>query len=754
MRLPFRPLPPLPESFVFGVATADHQCEAYDPAHEDIWDVWERRVGLTPRGSATDFWERYAEDVARARDLGCAAFRFSHSWARLEPRPGEYDASAFEHYRAISAAIRAAGMEPIVTLLHFTWPLHVEERGGLIDDRFPGIFAAYADEVVNRLGDSVRDWITINEPTQLVYGYIKPWWEAAYRIPPGLPPGASFAEQVEAVAALMRNLFLAHTAARAAIKRRNKAARVGANPLLLGLPVWLQRIVDRNATRLRDHADLAASARRFAARPRTVRGDVDVIVAALTATPTRARSVAFSTPYAAAARALLVTADSDVYTPSDLARRRLAVVAGSTTVSETAFAAGAQKQVVPSYAAAIDALDAGQVAAVAGDDIILQAVASRRPGTYRLITAGPADQPYAVGVSHGDPALLEVVNQAVERFRQQKIPGWADPATATIAHPVTNRLAVAAAQRIRAGPAPAAQAPPGSLLRRIQDRGYLRAGIRTDVPGLGWLDPKTGALEGIEIELAREIAREIFGDPNRVTLVPTTAARRVSRLCSPLQLLDPLFQIYSVLSTVLTSNWWHLGMAGRLPTFLCPSSCVGQQDFIGFDYYWGIPSLRLDRLRHLLAAAVGRFDDAPVWPGALHGMLRYHAALFPGLPIVICENGCVERADGVDRASYLRRHVQQVQRAVRDGVNVAAYLCWSITSNREWGLPFGPGSDFGLYHIDLDADPTLTRTPTEAAGIFRTIARTRRAEGAMYSGPASFPPPTVGGPAAGGTTGC
>ncbi len=727
MHLPFRRLPPLPESFVFGVATADHQCEAYDPECEDIWDVWERRTGMTPRGRATDFWERYPEDVALARELGCTAFRFSLSWARLEPRPGCYDDAAFEHYEQVIAAIRSAGMEPIVTLMHFTWPLHVEERGGLIDDTFPETFAAYAREVATRLGDGVRDWITINEPTQLVYGYIKPWWEPEYRTPPGLPPGATFEEQVEAVGALMRNLFLAHTAARAAIKRVNPAARVGSNPSLLGLPTWLQRLVDWNATRVQSHADLLATGRRFAVRPRPVRGDVDVVVAALTATRSRARAVAFSTPYDVATRALLVPEDSPALVPADLTGQRVAVVAGSTAVQGAPILVPKAKvSIFASYAAAVDALDARQVAAVVAEDRILEGIVEQRSGTYRLIVAGEADQPYAVGVSHGDAALLAAVNVAVERFRENgKLA--ARPARPSLADPTTNRLAAMAARRAQAAPLPLPRGAPGSLLRRIQDRGYLIAGVRTDVPGRGWSNPKTGALEGVEIDLAREIAREIFGDESRVHLVPTSVDKRVSRLCSPFQLLDPLFQIYSILSTMLTSNWWHLGMAGRLPKLLCPPSCVGQQDFVGFDYYWGIPSLRLDRLRHLLAAASRRFEEAPVWPGALHGMLRYHAKLFPHLPIVIVENGCVEVADRVDRATYLRRHVRQVQRAVRDGVSVAGYVCWSITSNREWGLPFGPGSDFGLYHVELDADPTLARMPTAASKVFQTITRTRRA---------------------------
>ena len=62
-------------------------------------------------------------------------------------------------------------------------------------------------------------------------------------------------------------------------------------------------------------------------------------------------------------------------------------------------------------------------------------------------------------------------------------------------------------------------------------------------------------------------------------------------------------------------------------------------------------------------------------------------------------------------------------RARREGVKIPIYICWSITSNREWGLPFGPGNDFGLYHIDLDSDPNLKRVPTPAVEVYKGIIK-------------------------------
>src|ERR1700757_4023125 len=69
---------------LFGVATSDHQAEAFDPNGYDCRDEWEKRPGQTARGRATDFWNRYSEDIRLARALGCKIFRFSMSWARVE----------------------------------------------------------------------------------------------------------------------------------------------------------------------------------------------------------------------------------------------------------------------------------------------------------------------------------------------------------------------------------------------------------------------------------------------------------------------------------------------------------------------------------------------------------------------------------------------------------------------------------------------------------------------------------------------
>jgi beta-glucosidase/6-phospho-beta-glucosidase/beta-galactosidase len=126
---------------LFGVANSDHQSEAFDPKYPDIRDTWEASAGKVTRGRATDFWNRFAEDVRNARSLGCDIFRFSIAWARVEPSPGRFDSNAIAHYRKVVELIKEAEMQPLITLHHFTWPVWVEELGGMASPGFPKLFA-------------------------------------------------------------------------------------------------------------------------------------------------------------------------------------------------------------------------------------------------------------------------------------------------------------------------------------------------------------------------------------------------------------------------------------------------------------------------------------------------------------------------------------------------------------------------------------------------------------------------------------
>ena len=211
-----------------------------------------------------------------------------------------------------------------------------------------------------------------------------------------------------------------------------------------------------------------------------------------------------------------------------------------------------------------------------------------------------------------------------------------------------------------------------------------------------------------------------------VEINPPRPSARLKVLQTTSRWLNWVWRFWGTTSLIANANWWYLGISGRLPEELCPAEAVGAQDFVGLDYYWGLPTTRLHEFRALEDAAHGRFIKAPVWPrGLFHALRRFHR-WFPGQELFVVENGCVPQANGVLRKDYLRAHLAEVERAIQHGVPVAGYNFWSITSNREWGHPFDPNTDFGLFFVDLDKDPALRRVATTEVEVYREIIRQGR----------------------------
>ena len=68
---------------------------------------------------------------------------------------------------------------------------------------------------------------------------------------------------------------------------------------------------------------------------------------------------------------------------------------------------------------------------------------------------------------------------------------------------------------------------PDSTMGRIRAKGRLTVGVDQNTYLFGFRDPATGQLEGFDIDLAREIAHDLFGDSNRVELRSVSTAERV-----------------------------------------------------------------------------------------------------------------------------------------------------------------------------------------------------------------------------------
>lgn len=153
-----------PKGFLLGAATAAHQVEGNN-TNSDDWAMEQMEYSSfnEPSLDAVDHYNRYEEDIALLAKAGLNTYRFSIEWARIEPQPGVYDEKEIGHYRKVLDCCRAHGVEPIVTMMHFTSPKWLIEQGGWEAEETIGKFANYCRYVTKQLGDRMHYVCTINE---------------------------------------------------------------------------------------------------------------------------------------------------------------------------------------------------------------------------------------------------------------------------------------------------------------------------------------------------------------------------------------------------------------------------------------------------------------------------------------------------------------------------------------------------------------------------------------------------------------
>jgi beta-glucosidase len=198
------PRPLLGVGFALGVATAGYQVEGgYNGTGEPAnnWYSWEQSGRVARSGVACDLWAHPEEALDRAAAIGCNAFRLSVEWARLEPASGRFDEAALERYVEILEMCVRRGLQPMVTLHHFTHPAWLGEEFWLRPGS-PDRFARHVARVVPALAPHCRRWVTINEPNIVM---LMGWVEGAH------PPGrrAAFADAF----CVLDNLLTAHVLA-------------------------------------------------------------------------------------------------------------------------------------------------------------------------------------------------------------------------------------------------------------------------------------------------------------------------------------------------------------------------------------------------------------------------------------------------------------------------------------------------------------------------------------------------------------
>jgi beta-glucosidase len=175
--------------------------------------------------------------------LGLNGLRLSLEWSRLEPEEGHWEAAVLARYRQMLMGLRARGIEPLVTLHHFTDPLWLTAQGGFASDKAVALFTRFVRHCVEALGDLCDFWCTVNEPNiYALMGYL------LGTFPPGRKGDFANAARV------LGNLLRAHAAAYHVLHAAQPQARVGlAHQLRLFDPLRPHNPLDRASVAAQDY---------------------------------------------------------------------------------------------------------------------------------------------------------------------------------------------------------------------------------------------------------------------------------------------------------------------------------------------------------------------------------------------------------------------------------------------------------------------------------------------------------------------
>ena len=158
--------------FLWGVATSSYQIEG--AAHEDgrglsIWDTFCQVPGKVANGDngdvACDHYHRYKEDLDLMKWMGVDAYRFSVAWPRVIPNGvGAVNQAGVDFYDRLIDAALERNIEPWLTMYHWDLPEALQKKGGWNNREIVSWFEEYANLLTTRLGDRVKNWMTLNEP--------------------------------------------------------------------------------------------------------------------------------------------------------------------------------------------------------------------------------------------------------------------------------------------------------------------------------------------------------------------------------------------------------------------------------------------------------------------------------------------------------------------------------------------------------------------------------------------------------------
>lgn len=230
------------QPFLWGTATASHQVEGNTT---NDWTRWEDEGHVAHQersGAAANHWELYEEDFKLLASGATNAYRFSVEWSRIEPQPGHFDEEAIARYRTMVLTMRRYGLEPVMTLYHFTLPQWFSDGGGWLQPEAIRFFERYVAYVVAQMGDLVDWYVTINEPmVYAVNSYLYGIW----------PPGRRTLKDTLTIASV---LVQAHIKAYQVIREIKPDGAIGLAHHLMVFDPWTRTPWDTGLARILAYA--------------------------------------------------------------------------------------------------------------------------------------------------------------------------------------------------------------------------------------------------------------------------------------------------------------------------------------------------------------------------------------------------------------------------------------------------------------------------------------------------------------------
>jgi beta-glucosidase len=226
-----------PDGFLWASATATVQVDgAWNEGGkgESIWDRFASdpaHIDDRSRPVVTcDHYHRFRDDFTLMASLGLRNYRFSIAWPRVIPDgDGAPNPAGLDFYDRLVDSMLEKGIRPFATLFHWDLPQALQDKGGFASRATIDAYVRYAELVVRRLGDRVKDWMTHNEPWVFAFcGHL-------YGVhAPGL-------KDLRTSLAVAHNLLVSHGRAVPAIRAACPGGRVG----IVNNLEWIEPASDR-----------------------------------------------------------------------------------------------------------------------------------------------------------------------------------------------------------------------------------------------------------------------------------------------------------------------------------------------------------------------------------------------------------------------------------------------------------------------------------------------------------------------------